>query len=315
MESTTSSIRKALSSDSLTANNTSNTNSTEQNNNTDKTTDSTAGNSDFSDYMLKALSVTEGQDVSEEELFAGLISQRLNAKSDEAAEYYQGELAKFKTSLARSDGYVPVEDAANEALKSAVEAGKISKEEAEQIKGEAFAAAQLDDNKDALYDNRGSAEDPTIAVSKMEAALLSMRTLVEQIESGEVKIDPRSLDLGSTGGSSSTSGGDPAKAPTGAQQMDGAGGFVWKPVSESNGKLAVLLPESFNGVLDHIEIMSADGMELTSVDYTKDYDDGRPLFRFDKAGEEYGDNIKVVAYKTDGETVSWDISNGAVRHD
>ena len=97
--------------------------------------------------------------------------------------------------------------------------------------------------------------------------------------------------------------------------MDGAGGFVWKPVSESNGNLAVLLPSSLSGELTKVEIQSADGTVLESVDYTKDYEDGRPLFRFSKAGEEYGEDITVVAYKTDGETVTWSIADGSERND
>ena len=282
----------------------------------DSTTETTGNSSEFSSYILKALNKTEEQNVSEEELFAGLIGQRVAAKDSAAGELFSTELAKLRSTMARSDGYVPVEDCANQALKNVVAAGSLTNEDAEKIKGEAFMAAQIDSNTDALYDDRGSANDPTIAVSKMEAALLSMRTILDQIDSGELECESRSLDSGATGSTSSTSSG---VAATGSQQLDGGGGFLWKPVSESTGKLAVILPESFSGNVDRIEIHTAlpatDENKLASVDYTKDYEDGRPLFRFDKSGAEYGDNVYVVAYNNDGSTANWEISDGSERND
>ncbi len=263
----------------------------------------------FTDYMYKALGLGESDEVNEEELFAAAIGNRLSSLNEEAAKYYEAQKAKLMTSMSRADGYVSVEDVANTALKNTVEAGKLSSEEAEKVKGECFLAAQLDNNLNALYDGRGSGEDATIAVAPMSAALLDIQTKLEQIDKGELSTESMSLESVST--SSSLSG---------SQEMDGSGGFLWKPVSESDGNLVVLLPKDLKGLIDKVEIHS----ELPPTEETKlaqgrfsgdTHNGGRAHFRFDKPGAEYGDNIHLVCYKDDGSYVSWDIGNGADRHD
>lgn len=284
--------------------------------------DTTSSTEDvFASFMRTALGGAGKTEVNEEELFAALIEQRLNAHSAEAAETYRSEKAKYLVSLQRSDGYVSVEEAAVKALEATVASGDIDLSTAEQVNGEAFAAAQLDDNHDALFDSFGSENDPTIAVSSMEAALLTMRTMMDEIEGGTASIAPRALDApitttvgGGSGGSSS------GPAPSGSQDMDGEGGFLWKPVSDSNGNLVVLLPTTLRGLIDKVEIHSALPPDATTLieegDFSGDEHNGqRPHFRFDSPGSEYGNDVYVVAYKNDGETVTWNISNGAERHD
>jgi len=281
--------------------------------------------SEFSSFIQKALGKSAGTQVNEEELFAALIEQKLSEVGDEAAEFYRAEKEKLMVSMARADGYVNVEDVAKAALKKTVTDGKVDLAIAEKINGEAFAGAQLDDNLEMLYDSRGSGDDPTIAVSDMEAALLSMRVTIEKIESGEMSVAARSLDIPSNsvpGGTTPVSGtpADPASAPSGAQQLDGAEGFLWKPESESDGKLVVLLPTTLKGLIERVEVHSelppTDTSKLGSGRFTGDtHNGGRPHYRFEKEGGEYGDNVELVVYKTDGSTATWSISDGAARND
>ena len=59
---------------------------------------------------------------------------------------------------------------------------------------QAFDAAQLDSNVDALYDDRGGAGDPTMAMDLLENALLSARVKVEELVSSAATMTIRSLD-------------------------------------------------------------------------------------------------------------------------
>ena len=279
---------------------------------------------EFSAYIKKALGGDTKTQVSEEELFAALIEQKLHAEDPAAAEFFAAEKAKLSASMAKPDGYVPVEDVAAAALRSTVAAGKIDKTKAEAINGAAFAGAQLDDNKDALYDDRGGANDPTIAVAQMEAALLALRTSMEKIEKGETTITPRDLNTPSNqkpgaGGSAATPGTTGSSTLSGSQKLDGSGGFLWKPVSDSNGNLVVLLPKDLKDAVSKVEIYSAlpptEANKLGSGKFSANANGDRPHYRFEKPGASYGENVYVVATKNDGSTVEWMIEDASKRND
>ncbi|MCC6221755.1 MAG: hypothetical protein IT291_11000, partial [Deltaproteobacteria bacterium] len=208
---------------------------------TESSTDAQA--SEFGTMMRKILGTADGSQVNEEELFASLIENRLSKHSEEAATFYRQQKEGFLNTLRRADGYVSVEDAALKALKATVDAGKVDSATAEKVNSEAFKAAQLDDNADALYDGRGSAGDPTIAVSDLESALFSMRAVIEKIDVGDLESGSRSLESAPTSSAPTANG----PSSTGNAQ-DGSGGFLWKPVSESDGKLVVLLPTELKGL-------------------------------------------------------------------
>ena len=291
---------------------------------TPKTDTTTAAADDFSAYIKKALGGDAKTQVSEEELFAALIEQKLHAEDPAAAEFFAAEKAKLSASMAKPDGYVPVEDVAAAALRATVAAGKIDKTKAETINGAAFAGAQLDSNLDALYDDRGGENDPTIAVAQMEAALLALRTSMEKIEKGETTIAPRDLNTPSNqkpsaGGASAAPGTGGSSAMSGSQKLDGSGGFLWKPESDSNGNLVVLLPSDLNDAVSKVEIYSSlpptEANRLGGSKFSGIANGDRGHYRFEKPGAEYGDNVYVVVTKNDGDTVSWLIEDAAKRND
>ena len=287
---------------------------------------------DFAAFMKQALGADKTE-VNEEELFSALIEENLQQSNPEAATFFKSEKDRLSMAMKRPDGYVPVEAVAIEALKSTVASGKIDRTAAELINGKAFAGAQLDSNLDALYDSRGGNGDPTIAVAKMEEALLSMRAMQDKFDNGQAQPESRSLDLGPTpfGGANSVSTGspidagsasptDPANAPVGDQPAkDGSEGFLFKPVSDSNGKLVVLLPASLRGLVDRVELHSdlppSDDNKLEQGEFASIGNGDRPHYRFSKPGGEYGDSLYVVAYRSDGETVTYQIDDPSTRTD
>lgn len=100
---------------------------------------------------------------------------------------------------------------------------------------------------------------------------------------------------------------------------DGPGGFLWKPVSESNGRLVVLFPPEFTGIVQSGEVHNRFPPKSSSLMDTGNYggvhNGGRAHFRFSKPGGAYGGNVFAVAVLSDGRRVGFPIANGAARTD
>lgn len=94
------------------------------------------------------------------------------------------------------------------------------------------------------------------------------------------------------------------------------GGFVWKPISESDGRLVVLLPPQYRGRVRATFLAHGDGTVIEMGRFSGDDINGnRPHYRFSRPGAGYGQNLFVVSDLTDGHTVHWPIANGASRVD
>lgn len=284
---------------------------------------------DFAAYLMKSLGKTGQQEVNEEELFAGIISERLNAENPEAATFYDQKVQELSLSMAREDGYVPLEDVAKAALQATVDEGKIDLDKAEMINAEAFSSAQLDDNLDCLYDGRGD----TSAVSSMEEAMFKVKQVLDQINAGTLSLEARALDIpsnvGTTPGYMIASGSSIANAErpldgaigsdvaTNEVAADGASSekqvrFTWKHEA-SDGNLAILLPTKLNGQIDGVSLYDSDGNLLEKGDYSKQTGDQRAVYRFNDPGSEYGKNIDAVVFLDNGQTLTYHVSNGGER--
>lgn len=96
-------------------------------------------------------------------------------------------------------------------------------------------------------------------------------------------------------------------------------GFLWKPRSESNGRLVVLLPKEFRGRVNKAGIYSSPTTSSASLiedgRFAGDTHNGaRPHYRFENSGASYGTDIWVVA-QTDVGPLAWNIPNGSSRWD
>ncbi|MFT5125188.1 MAG: hypothetical protein ACI9QL_003635 [Candidatus Omnitrophota bacterium] len=104
-----------------------------------------------------------------------------------------------------------------------------------------------------------------------------------------------------------------SSASSSSSSGGGSGGFLWKPKSESNGKLVVLLPGSLRGKVSGASISGSFGSENGS--FAGDTHNGRrPHYRFSKSGGSYGSNIRVTARTSSG-TKSWTVPNGGSRNE
>lgn len=98
------------------------------------------------------------------------------------------------------------------------------------------------------------------------------------------------------------------------RRNDGPGSFLWKPVSESDKNLVVLLPSYFRQRLDKVELFY--GNQVETGRFAGDtMNENRVHYRFRRPGSSYGSNIRLVATAKTGETYIWTIPNGGSRYD
>ena len=99
----------------------------------------------------------------------------------------------------------------------------------------------------------------------------------------------------------------PNQSPTSGLQGENV--FLWKPSSESDGNLVVLIPAALSG---------EPGGTLTINDnifgrFTGVHNGNRNHYRFPRPGREYGENIPVVLNRL-GIRHEWIVPNGSSRY-
>jgi len=111
------------------------------------------------------------QKVSEEEIYAALILQQIKDKYGD--QYTSDWKATYKLNAfdkPTQEKVASSERAANDSMKFFVESTLLTADEAKTIKDKAFSVAQLDDNKDKLWDHLGGGNDKTVAVTSFSNA-------------------------------------------------------------------------------------------------------------------------------------------------
>lgn len=115
-------------------------------------------------------------------------------------------------------------------------------------------------------------------------------------------------------GSSGGGGGQTCKNET-RNPIDGGDGFLWKPVSDSTGKLAVLMPASISSQIVNVVIKSPAGALIETGAYGGIGNGNRYHARFSKPGGQYPDGTIAVANLKGGCAISYPISDTSRRVD
>lgn len=262
---------------------------------------------DFTTFLKGVLTPDSANKVSEEDLFSALVQQRVkNLKGDETLKKFQETLTQTKESMKRNDGLVPVEDATKAALIKVREAGLLTKEETDKVYSESFAAAQLDDNKELLYDGHGGGSDTTVAVALVEQAMLGASGVIEKFDDGSLTATIRSVEEDSAGKMMSDAAGSHSES-------GGSAGFLFKPKADTNGKLVVLMPSKLAGMISNVKLYDPAGNLIESGRHTGNGNGGRDHYRFKRSGGDYPDGLYVQATLTTGDTVLYRINESSQR--
>lgn len=269
---------------------------------------------EFSAMLKGLLKPDQANSINEEELFAAVIHERIvSLKGEEAGAQFKEAFEAQKSKLTRADGYVNVEQAAENALQQTIEKGTLTSDEGLKIRQESFRAAQLDDNHAALYDGRGAGHDPTIATANIEAAVEKARAILQKIQNGELDVSSigSAEEADAAGGSVST---DTVTASGG--NVDGPnGGFLFKPEADHSGKLVVLLPEAMGHKVESVLLKDKDGKVVEEGSSSGYANGNREHWRFDRTGADYPKNIEVVVKFENGEKKIYKIDDPSKRYD
>lgn len=129
--------------------------------------------------------------------------------------------------------------------------------------------------------------------------------------------DPASAQQQQPGQASApSSSGGPAspKGPT-VSNPNAPAGFLWKPVSDSDGNLAILLPPNMTGKVNGVNVLSPEGQVLESGRASGVGNGGREHFRFKRPGGSFPPGCQVQILFKDGSQQTIPIENPGVRNE
>jgi hypothetical protein len=253
-------------------------------------------NESLGSFLQRELKPNAEGNFHEEQLQYGVAAYLLNEKSPALYDKFKSAYSDYAKKVGSKSSF---EDGVKAALKTLVTQKDISKTDAEDINGKSFRAAQLDDDVKTLFDDKGGPDDKTIAVLSAKEAAEKVNRVYGRIRRGETAAPSRELDA-----ASNTKVG--SKTVTSAQ---GAGnGFLWKPISESDGKLVILAPKDISTNVSSISIYkkgSNNQKELIESGRFAGIANGdRAHYRFAKVGGSYPDGAVVEIKLKDGKVVS-----------
>lgn len=90
--------------------------------------------------------------------------------------------------------------------------------------------------------------------------------------------------------------------------------FLWKPVSESDGRLVVLTPNKYNGLIDQVYVVTPDGQRVQGRFAGNQHNGQRGHFRFPQPGQAFPSGSYVLMTLDNGQTVQWGIGNPGSRN-
>lgn len=143
-------------------------------------------------YLRSILNPDQSGKINEEQLFSGIIEERVKVlKGTAIATKFHELFEKAKTRIGKQAN--AIENAARRALKNLVKDGTLTSKQAVKIHSEAFAAAQIDTNQATLFDSTGGPKDPTVAVKLVDQAVNTAIDRLNEFDSGKATAQSRQI--------------------------------------------------------------------------------------------------------------------------
>lgn len=232
--------------------------------------------------------VTDQTKVSEEDLYALAVMNKINPK---LKRKFIDNLADARVDM-KKEGVKELFPAIDKAMRQLIKDGEITKKEFTELKKFALGKAQLDGRKAELSTTRQKLGDGSEG-SVIDTFRNNSEATMRQVRRHRWLQDKWEKETGVTS-QIRTSG------QKSTQSLDGSGEFLWKPVSESDGKLVVLIPSALTGMVAGVSIQTKDGKVVEEGSFKGVANGGREHFRFSKDGGSYPDGVIVVIKLNDG---------------
>lgn len=252
----------------------------------------------FKEKLAEAFAGRVGELVYEDELQQEIISYQLYQKDPTTETRFKELLSQAKASgLSTSESNV-------DALGKLVSEGLLESEEAKWVNGLSFRAAQLDTTTSSL----ASAESDTGFLVLSDALKIAEASLAG-IQAGGITAEYRELSITDA---------QPASSEFQRVSESERVGFLWKPESEADGKLVVLLPQSFTGAIENVTLYQGESVtESSKIEEGRFSGDtangGRAHYRFDLKGSDYGEVVSLGVRLDDGRNLSFLIPDAGER--
>jgi len=261
----------------------------------------------------------------EEAVFSTLVKEQIDGLGNvDAAKRFEIRINQHRKILERHVGYASEEKAAKFALRDLTRRGVLTKEQATQIYSKSFQAAQSDGNSNALSDGIDVPGELTKVIKAADSALATARTTLAALADGSQALTTRNLGestakLDGTAGAGVSKVNASSDAPAGtsesASPVDGADGFLFKPISDTQGKLVVVLPKDLTGKISKVVLRDMTGRELESGQYGGVGNGEREHFRYNKPGGSYPANLFVEVQLKGGGVKTYSIADPSQRYD
>jgi len=293
------------------------------------TTQDSSQSDSFNALLEGILAPLGKQEVSEEELFASVIHERIHSsKGAEAATEYADALSTGRQARSTAPRF-SMEELARESLSSLVESGTISQQEAETINAQAFKASQLDNNLGALYDHIGGDNDPTIAVANLEEAISSAQEMVTKLNSGDINPGTLNLGIGNTGrpniilevlengsyklpGSESNSITPPDSEGDEPAIVQPPKSKIFEAISSLDNRLTLMLPSQLKSKIEEVILRDMNGNILESGEVLGEDEHGRPKYAFSQPGADYPKHLTVEVQLSGGMKKIYSVPDASV---
>lgn len=248
----------------------------------------------------KDVTVNEKTKVNEETLYAASVYRKLS--KEDRKEFL--EALRDRSAVLKGKGDPSFYKATNEALNHLIREKKLSTQDFNNIKRYALGKAQLDSDKSNI-----TRKSQRIGNGSDGSALDKLRENKAATNKELRAFEKSSADKSA---SSKVSSNQTLKT-NGGQSSSGSEKFLWKPVSDSDGKLAVLLPSSLTGDVSKVTIEAPDGKVIGQGRFSGVGNGEREHYRFSQAGGSYPDGSRVLIYFKDGSVKEVEIKETSSR--
>lgn len=283
--------------------------------------------------------------ICEDELFAAATHFKLAQSDNALADKFIRKMGLTLDKMQSNHGSVNLYKASERVLRQLIRDGAITQSQYQETKAFALGKAQLDQNRTEVagtkfkdsplnlpfgnktatsstdlqtamqkFNSNSPASELEVQILELKNAFNSLmlalaRSQFDRSEHGDPKHGPMQHEVIKNSSPQMNS-----SSHSSAQSIAAPSGFLWKPISDSDGKLAILLPPSLTSKAVGCRILSPDGTKVLASGRDGGVGNGdRQHYRFNQSGAAFPVGSIVEVNMRDGSTMKIKIENPSVR--